>query len=49
MKKDITVTIKGQVSDEALENYYMQLWMAIKEQYGDDVLKELYDELCKET
>lgn len=48
MNKEITVTIKGQLSDEALENYYKQLWVAIKEQCGDDVLGQLYDEMCKE-
>ena len=48
MKKEITVTIKGQISDEPLENYYKQLWMAIKEQCGYEVLEELYSELCRD-
>lgn len=41
MKKDITVTIRGCICDEALENYYRQLWSALREQYGDEILVEL--------
>ena len=49
VKKDIAVTIKGQIADEALEDYYRQLWISIKEKYGYEVLEELYDEICDET
>ena len=48
MNKEITVTIKGALSDEILENYYKQLWVTIKEQCGDDMLEQLYNEMCKE-
>ncbi|WP_294403850.1 hypothetical protein [uncultured Clostridium sp.] len=41
MKKDINVTISGYICDEAFENYYRQLWSALREQYGDDILVEL--------
>ena len=41
MRKDINMIIKGKISDEALKKYYSQLFMIIKEQYGNDVLKEL--------
>lgn len=41
MKKDITVTTYNHICDEALENFYRQLWRALKAQYGNDILAEL--------
>ena len=49
MNKDITVIIRGQITGELLENYYKQLWLSLKEQCGEEVLQELYMELCKES
>lgn len=47
MKKDITVTITEEISEELLEKYYKQLWNALKDQFGNENLKEFYIELCK--
>lgn len=47
MKKEITVIIKGYISEEALENYYKQLWIAMKEQCGYETIEELYSEYIK--
>ncbi|QUF84626.1 hypothetical protein KDJ93_06900 [Clostridium butyricum] len=48
MKKDITVTITEEISEELLEKYYKQLWNALKDQFGNKNLKEFYIELCKD-
>lgn len=48
MKKEISVTIRGTVSRETWKNYYDQLWIAIKEQYGYDTLERIYKVLDKE-
>ncbi|BBK76458.1 MULTISPECIES: hypothetical protein [Clostridium] len=48
MKKDITVTITEEISEELLEKYYKQLWNALKDQFGNENLKEFYIELCKD-
>ncbi|MGG7145437.1 hypothetical protein ACQPVA_01475 [Clostridium butyricum] len=48
MKKDITVTITEEISEELLEKYYKQLWNALKDQFGNEDLKEFYIELCKD-
>ena len=48
MKKDITVTITEEISEELLEKYYKQLWNALKDQFGSENLKEFYIELCKD-
>ncbi len=39
MKKDITVTITEEISEELLEKYYKQLWNALKDQFGNENLK----------
>lgn len=49
MNKDITVIIRGQITGELLENYYKQLWLSLQGQCGEEVLQELYMELCKES
>lgn len=48
MKKDITVTITEEISEELREKYYKQLWNALKDQFGNENLKEFYIELCKD-
>lgn len=48
MKKDITVIITEEISEELLEKYYKQLWNALKDQFGNENLKEFYIELCKD-
>ena len=48
MKKDITVTVTEEISEELLEKYYKQLWNALKDQFGNENLKEFYIELCKD-
>ena len=48
MKKDITVTITEEISEELLEKYYKQLWNALKDQFGNEDLKKIYIELCKD-
>lgn len=47
MKKDITVTITEEISEELLEKYYKQLWNALKDQFENEDLKKFYIELCK--
>lgn len=49
MKKDIDIVIRGKISDEALKKYYRQLCMTLKEQYGNDLLVELYRNLCDKS
>lgn len=48
MKKDITVTITEEISEELLEKYYKQLWNALKDQFENEDLKKIYIELCKD-
>lgn len=48
MKKDITVTITEEISEELLEKHYKQLWNALKDQFGNEDLKKIYIELCKD-
>ncbi len=48
MKKDITVTITEEISEELLEKYYKQLWNALKDQFENEDLKKFYIELCKD-
>ena len=49
MKNNLNVIIKGDITEKILENYYRQLWITLKEQNGEEILQELYEELCKES
>ena len=49
MKSNINVTVKGDITEKILENYYRQLWITLKEQNGEEILQELYKKLCKES
>ena len=47
MKKEINVIVNGYICDEALNDYYVQLWRILRDLYGDDILAEIskmYDE-----